>query len=131
MMDGRQNWTSFEDGVKPLLEKYFQTFLQKEIVDIDGKGKKFDFVNRNNKVVGDAKFYSFTSSGHRPSAKFSTLNEYIWLLQKISSSWKKFLVIGDDESLVEKYVNEFEPWIKGVSIFFSDGKSVLKEIRKE
>jgi len=124
-------WKTFEDGVRSLVESYFKTkFPRDGFIKIQGKIKKFDFVDLGNNIVGDSKYYSFTKAGNRPSAKFSTLNEYIWLLQKLPPSWKKFIVIGTDESLAKKYVKEFAPWLDDVAIFFSDGKTILREIRK-
>lgn len=124
-------WRIFEEGVRSLVEDCFKTKFPKDgFVDIQGKIKKFDYVNLEKNIVGDSKHYSFTQSGKRPSAKFSTLNEYIWLLQKLPTGWRKFMVIGEDESLVRKYVNEFAPWLEKVTIFFSDGRTILREIKK-
>lgn len=124
------DWRSFEINAKKLLEKHFKTFFPLNgSVNIKGKYKKFDFIDPEKKIVGDAKYYSFTATGKRPSAKISTLNEYVWILQKLPSDWKKFIVIGVDRILVEKYVNEFKPWIDGVTIFYSDGKSSLEVIK--
>jgi len=126
-----QKWRIFEEGTRKILESHFKTkFPADDFVDIKGKSKRFDFVDIKNKIVGDAKYYSFTKSGNRPSAKFSILNEYIWLLQKLPKPWRKFIVIGKDKSLVEKYVKEYKPWLENVMIFYSDGKSVLKKIKE-
>ena len=126
-----QEWKIFEDNLRKLLESFYKTRFPKDgLVKINGKAKKFDFVDLENNIVGDSKYYSFTKTGKRPSAKFSTLNEYVWLLQKLPPNWSKFVVIGKDETLVKKYVNEYLPWLDGVTIFYSDGKSELKVIKK-
>lgn len=126
-----QEWKIFEDNLRKLLEGFYKTRFPKDgLVKINGKAKKFDFVDLENNIVGDSKYYSFTKTGKRPSAKFSTLNEYVWLLQKLPPNWSKFVVIGKDETLVKKYVNEYLPWLDGVTIFYSDGKSELKVIKK-
>jgi glutathione peroxidase-family protein len=130
MMSDIQNWRIFEDNVRKLIEDLYKTtFPSDGLVKINGKTKKFDFVNLENNIVGDAKYYSFTKTGKRPSAKFSILNEYIWLLQKLPSNWKKFIVIGKDETLVKKYVNEYLPWLEGITIYYSDGENELKIIK--
>lgn len=124
-----QKWKIFEDNVRKLLENFYETeFPKNGLVRINDKPKKFDFVDLKNNVVGDSKYYSFTRTGKRPSAKFSTLNEYVWLLQKLPKHWRKFLVIGKDETLVKKYVNEYSPWLEGVTVFYSDGESLLKVV---
>jgi hypothetical protein len=124
------DWKIFEDRIRNLLEAFYQTsFPKDELVNINGKSKKFDFVDSKNKIVGDCKYYCFTKSGNRPSAKFSTLNEYVWLLQKLPQDWRKFIVIGKDEKLVKKYVDEYTVWLNEVTIFYSDGKNKLKIIK--
>lgn len=129
-MEDRENWRIFEDNIRRLVERLYQTrFPKGGLVRINGKAKKFDFVDLKNGIAGDCKHYSFTKTGKRPSAKFSVLNEYVWLLQKLSPHWKKFIVIGDDESLVRKYVNEYAPWLENVTIYFSDGCDKLIPIR--
>lgn len=124
-MENVENWRMFEDRIRELLEDLYKTkFPRDGIVEINGKAKKFDFIDLKNNIIGDCKFYSFTKTGKRPSAKFSTLNEYIWLLQKLPETWRRFIVIGKDESLVRKYVKEYLPWLEGVTIYFSDGKQL-------
>lgn len=125
-----QDWKTFEDNTRKLLEDLYKTTFPKgRLVKINGKAKKFDFVDLKKNIVGDSKFYSFTKTGKRPSAKFSTLNEYIWLLQKLPQNWNKFIVIGKDKALVKKYVNEYLPWLEGITIFYSDGESKLEIIK--
>ncbi len=131
VMEKVKNWRIFEDNIRRLVEKLYQTSFPKgEFVRINGKTKKFDFVDLKHGIVGDCKRYGFTKTGKRPSAKFSILNEYVWLLQKLSPHWKKFIVIGDNESLVRKYVNEYAPWLDEVTIFFSDGQDKLIPIKR-
>ena len=130
VMENLANWRIFEDHIRKLLEELYKTKFPKDgIVKINGKSKKFDFIDLKNNIVGDCKYYSFTKTGKRPSAKFSTLNEYMWLLQKLPEAWQKFVVIGTDETLVKKYVNEYLPWLEGVTIYFSDGEKQLKIIK--
>lgn len=129
-MENVENWKIFEDNIRRLVEKLYQTsFPEGGLVRINGKAKKFDFVDVKNSIAGDCKHYSFTKTGKRPSAKFSVLNEYVWLLQKLAPHWKKFIVIGNDESLVRKYVQEYSPWLEDVTIYFSDGHDKLITIK--
>ncbi|MEM3714717.1 MAG: hypothetical protein QXF82_07200, partial [Nitrososphaeria archaeon] len=87
----------------------------------------FDLVNKDKKIVGDIKFYSMPKHGHNPSAKFSTLNEYAWLMQKLKS-WRKIFVIGVDENLIEKYIKRFDKWLDDIEIYHCsiDGKLTRK-----
>ena len=127
-----QDWRIFEDNIRKLIENFFNTKFPKDnLVKINGKAKKFDFVDLNKNIVGDCKFYSFTKTGKRPSAKFSILNKYIWLLQKLPPHWDKFIVIGKDESLARQYVKEYLPRLEEVTIFFSDGDKKLIPIKEK
>jgi len=92
--------------------------LPERTIDINGKRKRFDLVNLNHKLVGDVKFYRNTVGGNIPSAKRSTLNEYVWLLQKLPEDWRKFIVIGEDCAMAQKYVDDFSPWLEDVDILF-------------
>lgn len=119
----------FEEQARLATQKKFGVQLPSEKVNIHGKWKNFDLVNMRGRYVGDVKHYSYTQTGRRPSAKFSTLNEYVWILQKLGKRFTKFLVIGEDEQLVRKYVSEFKPWLKDVSIYFyKQGKKPKKII---
>ena len=111
-------WVEYENEARAFMEQSLGMELQEIAVDINGKRKKFDLVNIQNKVVGDVKHYRNTSGGNNPSAKRSTLNEYIWLLQKMPSEWKKFIVIGEDLEMARKYVRDYEPWLDGVNIVY-------------
>ena len=75
------SWADFEENARRAIEEKLKIELPSGKVNINGKYKNFDLVNLENKVVGDVKNYKTTSGGNRPSAKFSVLNEYVWLMQ--------------------------------------------------
>ncbi|MEM2554895.1 MAG: hypothetical protein QXF09_05865 [Nitrososphaerota archaeon] len=58
--------------------------FSKREVSIFGKEKEFDLVNLEGRIVGDAKVYRYR--GARPSAEFSTLSEYVWLMENLDKS---------------------------------------------
>ena len=93
------SWSYFEEKARRAIEEELKMELPGGKVNINGKYKNFDLVNSQKKVVGDVKHYKTTSGGNRPSAKFSTLNEYVWLMQLLEqfdgSKWKKLFIIGE------------------------------------
>ena len=95
--------------------------------------KNFDLVNSQKKVVGDVKHYKTTSGGNRPSAKFSTLNEYVWLMQLLEqfddSKWKKLFVVGEDLEMIKKYITEFEKWLGDIEFYYYSEGTGIKKIR--
>lgn len=113
-----QKYQEFEIEARKVFEKKFGFGLNQSKVMINTKNKSFDMVNYDRKVIGDAKYYCNTRGGHIPSAKRSVANEYVWLLQKIDPTFTKFLVIGEDRIMAEKYVHDFKPWLDEVSVYF-------------
>ena len=102
-------------------------------VQLETVVENFDLVNSEKKVVGDVKHYKTTSGGNRPSAKFSTLNEYVWLMQLLEQSdgseWKKLFVIGEDLEMVKQYIKEFEKWLGDIEFYYYSEETGIKKIR--
>ncbi|MEM4068182.1 MAG: hypothetical protein QXV17_15135 [Candidatus Micrarchaeaceae archaeon] len=126
-------WEKFENIARKAIEAEVRCPLNKENISINGKNKSFDLVNKDKKIVGDVKFYSMTRSDNVPSAKFSTLNEYAWLMQKLRG-WRKIFVIGVDKKLIEIYIKRFDKWLDDIEIYHCsiDGKltRLTKQSRK-
>jgi len=127
------SWSDFEEKARRALEEELQIELPSGKVNINGKYKNFDLVNSQKKVVGDVKNYKTTAGGNRPSAKFSTLNEYVWLMQLLEqfngNKWKKLFVIGEDLEMVKKYIREFERWLGDIEFYYYSEETGIKKIR--
>lgn len=119
-------WADFEITARHALEHHLSFKLASGKIDINGKTKSFDLVNKAERIVGDVKNYTITSGGNRPSAKYSVLNEYVWLMQLVEQysghKWTKLLVIGEDYKTAKQYAIEFDKWLDDVNIFFSQEK---------
>ena len=115
------------------MEKDLGMRLPSARLDVGGKYKSFDLVNRSQKVVGDIKNYKTTAGGNRPSAKISVLNEYVWLMERLEefdgNKWRKLLVIGEDVRMVLNYVEEFKALLGDVEIYFFSRDKGLKRIK--
>ncbi len=57
--------------------------------------KLFDMVSKDQRIVGDAKYFALVRGERRPPAKFSVIAEHVWLLEKTGAP-VKFLVFGND-----------------------------------
>ena len=127
------DWKEFEDIARNAIQKELHCSLKNDKMDINGKSKSFDLVNKNKRIVGDIKYYSITKSGNIPSAKFSTLNEYAWLMQRLEKStkhkWKKVFVIGTDKSLVEKYIETYGKWLDDIKIYYCSKSGKVDSIK--
>lgn len=128
------SWSKFELLARQAIEKELDADLDGGGIDINGKIKNFDLMNKSKKIVGDIKNYAVTKAGNVPVAKFSTLNEYVWqmqLLEKYSGEhWRKILVIGEDLDMIKMYIKTFDKWLEDVEIYyFRSAPFILKRIR--
>jgi hypothetical protein len=126
-------WSAFEVQARHAMEEKLGIELGSRGLSINGKIKKFDLVNETKRIVGDIKLYRTTSGGNRPSAKFSTLNEYVWLMQLLEkytgNKWRKLLIIGEDYKMTRQYVMEYDKWLDDTEIYFFSRKSGFEKIR--
>ena len=68
-------------------------------------------------MIGDVKYYKNIQV---PAAKFSTIAEYVWLLEKTSAN-KKFLVFGNDIEIPRRWLKRYGK-ITQVEFYFYDDK---------
>ena len=127
------DWQQFENVARKALETELDTILNGGKININGKVKDFDLLNIDEKIVGDIKHYKMTSGGNNPSAKFSVLNEYSWLMQKLEQyqkqKWRKIFVIGEDLTVVKRYISTFDAWLDDIEIYFCDADGKLTKMR--
>ena len=122
--------TDSERIAKDVMEKHFGVKLEKKRLNIFGKYKEFDLVNVEHAIVGDVKFYQFKGT---PSAQFSTLSEYVWLMEKLEQftgrKWRKFIVGLGSRETFERYAKIYNPWLGDVEIYFINDDRKLEILR--
>lgn len=128
------DYTDFERKARVAIEKHLGIELPSREININGKQKKLDLVNESQRIVGDVKRYKNTKSGNTPSAKFSILNEYCWIMQMVekysrTGHWRKLLVVGEDRDMLEKYRDSFNAWLADIEIYYYSRESGLEKIR--
>jgi hypothetical protein len=113
----------FEAKARRVLSGLWGVNLQPRLVRIaDGVSHKFDLVSDDEAVVGDAKFYSY---GNLPAAKWSTITEYVWLLEHVQQAKRRFLVFGQDRLVAEKWLARYRPLLNTFQFYFLDGESLI------
>lgn len=124
------DWQTFEELVRLNFKEHFHIQLEPITVKITDKEKRFDLGNLSLKIIGDVKRYTNTKSGKNPSAKRSTANEYVWLLQRFGrereengEKWRKILVMGEDPDMLNKYVRDYNAWLDDIEIFYFNRNS--------
>ena len=127
---GSEDRINPEEIAREVMEKHLSVKLEKRKLNIFGKYKEFDLVNVEEAIVGDIKCYTF--KGH-PTAEFSAISEYIWLMEKLEQSsgrkWRKFIVGLGNREIFEKYVKLYNPWLGDVEIYFIDENKNLEILR--
>jgi len=128
---GTMSLTDEEEWIREAVSKFLGIRLMKEKLWIFGKEKEFDLVNIDARIVGDIKSYRY--SGDMPSAEFSALCEYVWLMEKLEESsgskWRKIIVGSGNVEIYERYARKYHPWLGDVEIYFINDKGKIKKIR--
>lgn len=95
-------------------KKYGQPLTQRAAGTVP---KIFDLVSQDASVVGDAKFYSLVHGKSLPPAKFSTIAEHVWMLEKIPAA-HRFLVFGNDRRVPEMWLTRYGHLVHHVTFYF-------------
>jgi hypothetical protein len=83
-----------------------------------GVTKKFDLVSADGHIVGDAKYYKNIAV---PAAKWSTIAEYVWLLQHVPNAKRRFMAFGLDVEVATRWLSRFRGLTEGIEFFYLDG----------
>ena len=86
---------------------------------VEGVHKQFDLVSDDRNFVGDAKYYTAVRGSSLPPAKFATIAEYVWLLEKTRAD-KQFLVFGNDRRVPEWWLDRYGILTDVMFFFLSD-----------
>jgi hypothetical protein len=107
----------FEEKACIFMSKYYsqKLFAGK----YPGVPKTFDMLSDNNEIVGDAKFYTMVRGISLPPAKFATIAEHVWLLEKTDAK-HKFLIFGNDKRVPKEWLKRYGGLVDGVDFFFYD-----------
>lgn len=112
----------FEARARQILTAAWGLDLQARDVGLPGGvSKRFDLVSPDHSWVGDAKRYTTLAT---PAAKWSTIAEYVWLLQKLPPTVRTFMIFGGDDHVPCRWLRRFGPLAAPVAFYFLDGDEV-------
>ncbi len=112
-------------------ERFCQDVMAKEYgvalgpATVEGVRKQFDLVSTDETIVGDAKYYTAVNGTSLPPAKFATIAEYVWLLEKTKAK-KRFLIFGNDRRVPEWWLDRYGNLLRGVQFFFLSDNGKLE-----
>jgi hypothetical protein len=116
---------TFRDGIEferhaiEVLSRRWNVPFAPAIVELHGGvTKQFDLVSNDGRIVGDAKYYKNIAT---PAAKWSTIAEYVWLLQNVAAAERRFMVFGLHREVPTRWLQRFRPLIGDVEFWFLDG----------
>ncbi|ANO50048.1 hypothetical protein BA177_01360 [Woeseia oceani] len=87
---------------------------------MDGVPKQFDLVSGDGRIAGDAKYYTAVNGTSLPPAKFATIAEYLWLLEKTKAR-ERFLIFGNDRRVPEWWLDRHGDLTSFTFYYLSDG----------
>ena len=108
----------FEQEVRLFFINKFNVGFESKKIKIRGTEKSFDLVSNNGEHIGDVKFYKNIKT---PAAKWSTIAEYVWLLEKTKAK-HKFIVFGKDKEVPNRWLKRFGNLTDIHFYFFNNNK---------
>ena len=116
----------FEERAREIMSRNFGTPLHK--YRAPGWPKEFDLVSKNLRIVGDAKYFIMVRGRDMPPAKFATIAEHVWFLEKIDAEIK-FLVFGNDIRVPLEWLKRYGSFVEEVRFYFIDEKGNVKRLK--
>ena len=85
----------------------------------DNVAKVWDMVSADGNIVGDAKYYTLVRGSALPPAKFATIAEHVWLLEKTNARIK-FLVFGNQIEVPQLWLEKYGNLVSYIRFYFMD-----------
>lgn len=121
---GRLSPSEFEECSRHVMSKVFNAALAPGRVT--GVRKRFDLVSEDSQIIGDAKYYTAVNGTGLPPAKFATIAEYVWLLEKAEAR-ERFLVFGNDRRVPEWWLDRYGA-LTDVSFYYLSDDGELEKL---
>jgi len=115
----------FEALARRIMGSYFGTEWRRDA--LGRLPKRFDMVSFDGRIVGDAKYYQLVNRISLPPAKFATIAEHVWLLEKTEAEIR-FLVFGNQIEVPRLWLAIYGPFAKAVRFFFLDDNRPLEQL---
>lgn len=107
--------SEFEEKARIFMSEYYSKPLHAS--KHSNVPKTFDMVSDDSDIVGDAKYYTMVRGSSLPPAKFATIAEHVWLLEKTGAK-HKFLIFGNDKRVPQEWLKRYGELVDGVDFFF-------------
>lgn len=119
------NSSIFEQMARDVFSNFFAIDLR--IGSLPGVPKKWDMLSRDGRIVGDAKYYTLVGGTSLPPAKFATIAEHVWLLEKTQAEIK-ILVFGHQIEVPRLWLARYGALVHDVTFYFLDEDGVISQL---
>ena len=115
----------FQNQVKDWFQRHYNKAFDSEKklpIGAPLKDHKFDIVDKDNTIAVECKRYTWTVSGHVPSAKMGFTNEAAFFLSFLPESFEKYIVLmyswhdKRQESLAEYYYRTYHHLLGNIEV---------------
>ena len=90
--------------------------------------KRFDFVSPDQRIVGDATYYTLVGGAGLPPAKFSIISELVWLLAQTGAA-VQFLAFGNDRNVPVQWLKRYGHLAPDVAFYFVTASGEVADLR--
>lgn len=91
-------------------------------------GKEWDMISADGSIVGDAKYYTLVRGKALPPAKFATIAEHVWLMEKTDVQIK-FLVFGNQIEVPRLWLEKYGNLVSDVRFYFIDDDGEITRLK--
>jgi hypothetical protein len=111
----KQSYQQFETFARKIFSEKFVISLRPG--STRKVSKQWDMISEDKTIIGDAKYYTLVGGSRMPPAKFATIAEHVWLLEKIDAKIK-FLVFGNQIEVPKMWLNKYGNLVSNVRFYF-------------
>ena len=116
----------FEDRARMKFSELFGTQLLTG--SVGNVAKEWDMVSSDRSIVGDAKYYTLVHGKNLPPAKFATIAEHVWLLEKTDAIFR-FLVFGNQIEVPQLWLAKYGNLVSDVQFYFMDDDGKIERMQ--
>jgi hypothetical protein len=124
---GGSTHLAFENYARQVFSNFFSKKLEKG--SLAGVPKQWDMLSADAEIVGDAKYYTLVRETDLPPAKFATIAEHVWLLEKTPARIK-FLAFGNQIEVPTLWLKKYGSLVGDVRFYFLDKSGAIRTLNK-
>jgi hypothetical protein len=111
---------AFPAHARRILSARWGTSLQRRAAVLPGgEARAFELVSGNGRIVGEPLWLD--DAGDRPDQKWAAIAEAVLIVGHVTKADRRFLVLGQDWDVLNRWLAWYRALLDGVEIWFLDG----------